>query len=122
MVMCSLLLSLLLPSLCLALDSSSPIVANQSQAAAASTSEYCVSTGEFNVPANVSTIPSYVPNRVRMLVFFTRKNGTTPEQFQDYWRTKHSKTFGDVAIVRKNLIKYEQVGRERCRETGRMAG
>ncbi|KAI9848500.1 MAG: hypothetical protein M1838_000500 [Thelocarpon superellum] len=56
----------------------------------------------------LSTEPPQYEDRVRVHVFFYRKPGLTQEEFHHYWRNTHSKIFGDLPIVRKNLIKYEQ--------------
>lgn len=31
------------------------------------------------------------------------------DEFQRYWREEHSDIFSNIAIVKKNLVKYEQV-------------
>ena len=62
-----------------------------------------------NLPVNVHTYPPYLANRVRIMVFFTRNSSVDATFFHHYWRTHHAKLWGDLDIVRKNLLKYEQV-------------
>lgn len=53
--------------------------------------------------------PMYRHDRVRLTVLIYRKPGMSTEEFQKYWRTEHSQTFAKLAVVKRNLLKYEQV-------------
>ena len=48
-------------------------------------------------------------DRVRMMALIYRKPGMSVEDFHNYWRDEHSKVFAGIAVVKKNLLKYEQV-------------
>lgn len=52
----------------------------------------------------------YRRDRVRLTVLIFRKEGMSTEDFQQYWRNEHSQCFAHLKIVKKNLLKYEQVG------------
>ena len=52
-------------------------------------------------------------DRVRFTILVYRKLGMSREDFQRYWREEHSAIFSNIAIVKKNLVNYEQV-RETC--------
>ena len=52
----------------------------------------------------------YRRDRVRLTVLIFRKEGMSTENFQQYWRNEHSQCFAHLKIVKKNLLKYEQVG------------
>ncbi|KAF8899347.1 hypothetical protein BD779DRAFT_1667030 [Infundibulicybe gibba] len=47
-------------------------------------------------------------NRVRMVILSKRAPNITNEEFSIYWANSHSKLFSSLAIVKKNLLKYEQ--------------
>ena len=49
------------------------------------------------------------PDKVRLVFMLYRKEGMSAEDFHKYWREEHSHVFAGVGIVKKNLIKYEQV-------------
>ena len=51
------------------------------------------------------------PDKVRLVFMLYRKEGMSAEEFHRYWREEHSKIFAGIRIVKKNLIKYEQVRR-----------
>ena len=44
-----------------------------------------------------------------MMALIYRKPGMSVEDFHNYWREEHSKVFAGIAVVKKNLLKYEQV-------------
>ena len=48
-------------------------------------------------------------DRVRLVIMLYRKQGMSAEEFRDYWQKQHSKIFAGLAIVKKNLLKYQQV-------------
>lgn len=48
-------------------------------------------------------------DRVRLLVFLKKREGITKEEFSQYWSGHHAKLFLSLDIVKKNLLKYEQV-------------
>ena len=50
-------------------------------------------------------------DKVRLLAFLYRKPGTSAEDFSTYWRETHSHVFASLPIVKRNILKYEQVGR-----------
>lgn len=47
--------------------------------------------------------------RVRLTLLVYRKQGMSLEEFQQYWKNEHSHVFSSIAIVKKNLLSYEQV-------------
>ncbi|KAG6840743.1 hypothetical protein C0991_004652 [Blastosporella zonata] len=58
----------------------------------------------------MTTAPDQIrTDRVRVLLFMKRKDGSTPEEFSEYWRTTHAKLFMTLDIVKSNVLKYEQV-------------
>lgn len=48
-------------------------------------------------------------DRVRLSAIIYRKKGMSVEEFSKYWREEHAKLFANLPIVKKNLLKYEQV-------------
>ncbi|KAI0779858.1 hypothetical protein C8Q74DRAFT_1367678 [Fomes fomentarius] len=56
----------------------------------------------------MTTTPSLRSDRVRLIILISPKPELSLEEFQDYWLNTHSKLFTSVAIVKKNLTKYEQ--------------
>ena len=48
-------------------------------------------------------------DRIRLIILVYRKQGMSTEEFQNYWRDEHSATFANLPVVKKNLLKYEQV-------------
>lgn len=48
-------------------------------------------------------------DRVRLTLLVYRKQGTSLDDFQKYWKNQHSKVFSGIAIVKKNLLSYVQV-------------
>jgi len=48
-------------------------------------------------------------DRVRVVAFIKRKDEVSREQFSRYWREEYAERFTAIPIVRKNLLKYEQV-------------
>ena len=54
-------------------------------------------------------LPKLRQDRVRLIIFIYRKEDTSVEDFQNYWRNEHSQIFSSIAIVKKNLLGYEQV-------------
>lgn len=61
-------------------------------------------------PVHVPNELRYRRDRVRLTVLVFRKEGMSTEEFQKYWRDQHSQCFAHLKIVKKNLLKYEQVG------------
>ncbi|KAI1796519.1 hypothetical protein LXA43DRAFT_987989 [Ganoderma leucocontextum] len=55
-----------------------------------------------------STAPSLRPDRVRLAVLMAPKPGLSFEEFDRYWLDVHAKVFSSIAIVKRNLLKYEQ--------------
>ena len=53
--------------------------------------------------------PDFVPSRSRMLMYFTRNNAMTFQEFSDYWRGPHARLFLNTTMVQQNLLRYEQV-------------
>ncbi|KAG6860676.1 hypothetical protein C0995_008668 [Termitomyces sp. Mi166 len=45
---------------------------------------------------------------VRIFLFLKRKEGTTREQFRNYWRDVHAKLFVSLNIVKTNILRYER--------------
>ena len=56
-------------------------------------------------------MPEYRTDRVRLAILVYRKPGMSLQDFQDYWRKEHAKVFSGIEVVKKNLLKYEQVSR-----------
>ena len=56
------------------------------------------------------TEPHARQDRVRLTLCIHRKPGTSVEEFQRYWREEHSQLFAGIAVVKSNLLTYEQVG------------
>lgn len=48
-------------------------------------------------------------DRVRLVAFLYRKEGTSSEEFSTYWRETHAHLFASLAIAKRNILKYEQV-------------
>lgn len=48
-------------------------------------------------------------DRVRLAILLKKKQGLTNEEFLGYWLNNHAKLFSSLEIVKKNLLKYEQV-------------
>jgi hypothetical protein len=53
---------------------------------------------------------TFRPDRVRLAVLIKRKPGMSVEEFGRYWAEVHGPLFTSLDIVKKNLVKYEQVG------------
>ena len=53
--------------------------------------------------------PTASKDRVRLTLLVYRKPGMSLNDFQQYWREQHSQIFTSIAIVKKNLLRYEQV-------------
>lgn len=53
--------------------------------------------------------PEARKDRYRVSSLLVKKNGMTDEEFFTYWRDIHGPLFAGLEIVKKNLIKYEQV-------------
>ena len=58
---------------------------------------------------NDSSAPSLRSDRVRLAVLMAPKPGLSFEEFDRYWLDVHAKVFSSIAIVKRNLLKYEQV-------------
>ena len=48
-------------------------------------------------------------DRVRLTLLVYRKPGMSLSDFQKYWREQHAGIFTGIAIVKKNLLSYQQV-------------
>lgn len=48
-------------------------------------------------------------DRVRLAILLKKKQDLTNEEFLNYWLNSHAKLFTSLEIVKKNLVKYEQV-------------
>ena len=48
-------------------------------------------------------------DRARLSIFVYRKQGLSLDEFQKYWREQHSGLFSSIAIVKENLLSYQQV-------------
>ncbi|KII93017.1 hypothetical protein PLICRDRAFT_170815 [Plicaturopsis crispa FD-325 SS-3] len=48
-------------------------------------------------------------DRVRMLVFLKRKEGTSKEEFTHHWLNVHGPLYASLPIVKRNILKYEQI-------------
>lgn len=65
-----------------------------------------------DAPSNAATstpAPEARKDRYRVSSLLVKKNGMTDEEFFTYWRDVHGPLFAGLEIVKKNLIKYEQV-------------
>ena len=60
-------------------------------------------------PVKLPDSASIRADRVRLVIVLYRKQGTSAEEFHKYWREEHSRIFAGIAIVKRNLLKYEQV-------------
>ena len=66
------------------------------------------------MPLNLSAphhdkVPPIRRDRVRLTVLLVRKQGMSIEEFQKYWRETHAALFTSLDVVKRNLVKYEQV-------------
>ena len=52
-------------------------------------------------------------DRVRFTILVYQKPGMSRSDFSKYWREQHAGVFASIAIVKKNLLNYQQV-RETC--------
>ena len=48
-------------------------------------------------------------HRVRLTLLVYRKPDLSLDEFQQYWKNQHSEIFSSIAVVKKNLLSYEQV-------------
>ena len=48
-------------------------------------------------------------DRVRLTLLVHRKPDLSLSEFQKYWREQHAGVFTGIAIVKKNLLSYQQV-------------
>ncbi|KII93019.1 hypothetical protein PLICRDRAFT_376893 [Plicaturopsis crispa FD-325 SS-3] len=48
-------------------------------------------------------------DRACMLVFLKRKEGTSKEEFKRYWLDVHGPLYVALPIVKKNVLRYEQI-------------
>ncbi|RPD63987.1 hypothetical protein L227DRAFT_521254 [Lentinus tigrinus ALCF2SS1-6] len=59
--------------------------------------------------ANTTTsTPSLRTDRVRLAVLMAPKPGLSFKEFDRYWLDVHANVFSSIAIVKQNLLKYEQ--------------
>lgn len=54
-------------------------------------------------------MPDYRTDRVRLVLLVFRKPGMSLQDFQDHWRIEHAKVVSGIGIMKRNLLKYEQV-------------
>ncbi|THU99636.1 hypothetical protein K435DRAFT_658591 [Dendrothele bispora CBS 962.96] len=54
-------------------------------------------------------LPGLRTDRVRMLVLMTKNPSVSREEFERHWFEKHSQLILSQGIVKKNLLKYEQL-------------
>lgn len=54
--------------------------------------------------------PVVTKKRARMVALMYPKAGLSFEEIDRYWGEEHARIFSSIDIVKKNLIKYEQVG------------
>ncbi|KAI0326539.1 hypothetical protein GY45DRAFT_1258785 [Cubamyces sp. BRFM 1775] len=52
--------------------------------------------------------PAVRTDRVRLAVLMAPKPGLSFEEFDRYWLDVHAEVFSSIAIVKRNLLKYEQ--------------
>ncbi|TFK85354.1 hypothetical protein K466DRAFT_646909 [Polyporus arcularius HHB13444] len=52
--------------------------------------------------------PSLRTDRARLVVLMAPKPGLSFEEFDRYWLDVHANIFSSIAIVKRNLLKYEQ--------------
>ncbi|KAH9895237.1 hypothetical protein C8Q73DRAFT_665487 [Cubamyces lactineus] len=52
--------------------------------------------------------PALRTDRVRLVVLMAPKPGLSFEEFDRYWLDVHAEVFSSIAIVKRNLLKYEQ--------------
>lgn len=55
--------------------------------------------------------PEVRKDRYRVVGLMAKKPGMTDEEFFTYWREKNGPLFTSLEIVKKNILKYEQVRR-----------
>ncbi|MCJ1458969.1 hypothetical protein MMC28_009346 [Mycoblastus sanguinarius] len=53
-------------------------------------------------------MPDVRQDRVRLVILLHRKESMNVDDFQEYWRNEHSQVFSSIAVVKKNLLSYEQ--------------
>ena len=65
-------------------------------------------------PESVAPTPAPVlrADRVRLCFLLAPKEGMSVEEFRDHWFNQHGKIFSSLTIVKKNVLKYEQVSSE----------
>lgn len=64
----------------------------------------------IQVPAQQkATVSPVRHDRVRLTVLLARKKGMSVDDFRRHWRETHAGLFTDLPIVKKNVLKYEQV-------------
>ncbi len=61
---------------------------------------------------SAAATPSLRSDRVRLAVLMSPKPGLSFEEFDRYWLDVHADVFTSIAIVKRNLLKYEQVSFE----------
>ena len=53
--------------------------------------------------------PSIRPDRVRLVALVYRKPGLSLAQFCAQWKDEYAPAFTQIGVVKRNLLKYEQV-------------
>ncbi len=48
-------------------------------------------------------------DRVRVVLLLHKRDDISKEEFQRYWNEEHADVLSDLSVVKKNLLKYEQV-------------
>lgn len=56
-----------------------------------------------------AAFPPVRKDRVCLLAFMAKKPGMTDDEFFKYWHEVHGPLFANLDIVKKNILKYEQV-------------
>ncbi len=59
--------------------------------------------------ADATTIPPVRKDRVRLVGFMAKKEGLSDAEFYRYWHEVHGPVFANLEIVKKNILKFEQV-------------
>lgn len=67
-------------------------------------SYYSLHITSFNMAA-----PQLRTDRVRVMCILYPKEGMSFEDWSTYWRVKHQEVFKNLAIVKTNVLSYEQV-------------
>ncbi|KAF9257046.1 hypothetical protein L218DRAFT_991200 [Marasmius fiardii PR-910] len=61
------------------------------------------------MPEPTTTTSPFLKNRVRLLMFTQKKDDISFQEYSRYWSHEHAQIFMDLEIVKKNILKYEQL-------------